>query len=68
MRHEPWLLVLFGLLVVAALLGCRYGFRYWQCSDVGAESNKPTKYSVISGCYVQVDGKWLPAERWRGGE
>lgn len=36
-----------------------------RCADVQEETGVSTKWSILSGCYVQLDGKWVPEERWR---
>lgn len=36
-----------------------------SCGDVEKQASVPTKWSFWSGCYVQLDGKWVPEARWR---
>jgi hypothetical protein len=59
--------VLFPVLLIGFVL-CAFGAvacDAMQCDDLSAQSGKVTKYSPLSGCYVKVDDKWIPEERWR---
>lgn len=59
--------VLFGLLAVV-VVSIELGFDAFTCSDITAETNRLTKFSVVSGCYVQINNEWVPASRWRAAE
>lgn len=67
-RHssDGWwgLVISLGALVVM-LLGLR-GCDAWQCSEVEATTGRSTQWRLISGCYVEVDGRWIPRDSWRG--
>ena len=67
MSTGAWVVVI-NVVAVAALFLAAIGWGVLKCNDIETEAIRPTKYSVVSGCYVQIDGKWIPAERWRGAE
>lgn len=46
---------------IAMAVGCSV----MACDSVETESDIRTKYSLLSGCYVEVGGKWVPLDRWR---
>jgi hypothetical protein len=37
-----------------------------ECLDLDSQTPYKTKFSVLSGCYVEVDGRWVPRDSWRG--
>ncbi len=37
-----------------------------KCDELTDVSNRPTKWKLISGCYVKVEGRWIPRDSWRG--
>lgn len=61
-----WLVSL-GLLVLMAV-SISSAWEAFTCSDITTETNRPTKYSIVSSCYVQVNNEWIPASRWRAVE
>lgn len=52
------------LLTVVLIIGS-YALAVVKCDQIGEESAVDTKYRFISGCYVKIDEKWVPEERWR---
>ena len=60
---KDFLLPAAGVLIVSGAIA--YGCSTVSCSDTGAQSGLPTKFSIWSGCYVQIKGKWVPAKSWR---
>lgn len=59
------LLAIFAVLTFMLILlnGCTPGSL--ECSSVHRNTGKPTKYSLMTGCYVLVDGQWTPLHAWR---
>ena len=57
--------VLVLVIPLIAIGGGAYGCSVASCSDTAEQANVPTKHSIWSGCYVQIDGHWVPADRWR---
>ena len=53
------------VLVVFFLLFMFLGLPQITCSSLGEEVGKPTKWTVLNGCLVQVGGEWVPEDRWR---
>lgn len=60
--------LLMGLIVVGLFLGTvalGMASAANACSDTGHMTGRRTVYSFWSGCYVEVNGKLIPSERWR---
>ena len=59
----------FSAAVLAAFVGgcilLGYLFTSYQCDNLSLITGKPTKYDFVSGCFVKIDGNWVPEERWR---
>lgn len=36
------------------------------CDDIGDATGRHVEYRILSGCYVQVNGRMVPAGSWRG--
>ncbi len=55
-------------LLVAAAFFC--AAVWWlpaaRCNEVHELTGKQTEWRLISGCYVKVDGRWIPMDAWRG--
>jgi hypothetical protein len=37
-----------------------------KCNQTADVTGKPTQWRLLSGCYVKVDGRWIPVGSWRG--
>lgn len=61
-----WLFVAGMVLLVAVLIGGKYWLDSCSCDQLGEMTGKETKWRVLSGCYVKVDGRWIPRDSWRG--
>jgi hypothetical protein len=59
------ILLLTGILAIPAAWGVGRAWKAYRCADVADEAKLDTKYSIVSGCYVNIGGKWIPEERWR---
>ena len=51
-------------LVVGPFIGA-YSCSRMACHDITEETGTPAKHDWLSGCYVKVNGKWVPEGRWR---
>jgi hypothetical protein len=58
--------LIFTIVFVAILMLGWRGCEAIQCDEVGDATGKPTQFRFISGCYVKVDGRWVPRDSWRG--
>jgi hypothetical protein len=59
-----------GYLITCAivLLGAfcfSYACNDLSCSSLRQEAGVQTKYTVLNGCFVKINGKWIPENRWR---
>ncbi len=41
-------------------------FGQLQCNEVGDVTGRNTTYKLMSGCYIEVNGKMVPSDSWRG--
>lgn len=55
-----------GAVLLAMFVTGLLGISRYQCNQVGDMSGKPTEYKLIGGCYVEVNGRFIPEENWRG--
>lgn len=60
--------VVISVVIVALLLVGSCAVSDWQCGQIGEVSGKRTEYYVGSGCYIEVNGRLIPKESWRGEE
>lgn len=71
MRPSPWEKAAFILLPLAALAVVSAGATWFaavSCDEVGEMSGRRVEYRLISGCYVEVNGRMIPRDSWRGEE
>lgn len=59
-------IVLFAVGWMALTVCVGVGCDKIECADVGATTGRETKHSVLSGCYVEVDGRMIPRDSWKG--
>lgn len=70
-RRERGVEFLFGLamvLVVGAIFGGAFACESARCSTVGEMSGRRTEWRLIGGCFVEVKGRMIPQDSWRGEE
>lgn len=72
-HYEPWYLTPIGMAVTGVAFIGIVGLALHlgnvaQCSEVGDVTGRRTDYRVLSGCYVEVNGRMVPLDSWRGEE
>jgi len=55
---------LFFVLAVLLFSGAAY-LDYVGCHSKWRDSGMPVRWGLISGCQIQVDKRWIPAENYR---
>jgi len=35
-----------------------------DCNDISESTSYESKHITLGGCYVKIDGKWVPQENW----
>jgi len=66
-RMAAWAFYIGAIVLVFAIaLGFGRGVGAIACVDIESQTKYETKFSIFSGCYVHVDGRWVPRESWRG--
>lgn len=64
--HTEVFLYMFMVIVV---LGLVYGSMIWwpsfQCEQKVAPSGYACTWDFFAGCQVNIDGRWVPYEKWR---
>ncbi len=58
----PILAVLATSIILFAARGCESV----GCAEVGATTQRKTEFHMLSGCYVEVNGRMVPLDSWRG--
>ena len=59
-------IAIFVIFTALLMLFAGYLFPAWKCDEINAVTGRKTQYRLISGCYVEVDGRWVPRDSWRG--
>lgn len=54
------------VVLVVGICAMAIGFTSAACSEMGERANRDTSYSWLSGCFVEVNGRMIPADSWRG--
>lgn len=64
--HTKVFLYMFMIIVV---LGLVYGSMIWwpsfQCEQKVTPSGYECTWDFFAGCQVNIDGRWVPYEKWR---
>lgn len=58
----------FSLMALVIVLAIGYGICAVGCSFRWKDSGFESDYSAFSGCRIEVDGKWIPEDRYRAVE
>lgn len=37
-----------------------------KCDEVSRVTGRKTEYHYFSGCYIEVNGRMIPSDSWRG--
>lgn len=56
------------VLILGALTGGALAVHAAECSTIGEMSGRRTEWKVIGGCFVEVNGRLIPKDSWRGEE
>lgn len=65
MEDESFAVLIAFIVMFFLFAGGAYGCSVMTCDNLGKEANVATKHNVLNGCFVNVDGKWIPEGRWR---
>lgn len=61
--------IIFVVVACVGFVGCcgvlANSADYMMCRSVERNTGRPTSYSFVSGCYVNVDGRQTPLSAWR---
>lgn len=63
---DSWLSIILILVFMGLLLGGARGCDAWRCNQTQDMTGKRTQWRFVSGCYIEVDGRWIPKDSWRG--
>lgn len=53
------------VLVFVGVLGAMVALATHSCHQVGDQMELSTEYRFPSGCYVEIDGEWIPGGSYR---
>ena len=57
-------MVLIVLIILAAVIIPGLIISNFQCSQFGQQTEMQTTFRVLTGCYVQIDGRWVPQDSY----
>ena len=63
---STWAYIVGMALCLVAIGSCSAGFASVRCTEVGEVTQRNTEWRLMSGCYVEVEGRMIPRESWRG--
>lgn len=59
--------VIICVTIYLSILGIgAYGLTKAACNRLQATTGINTRYDLLNGCYVEVNGRFIPQENWRG--
>lgn len=35
-----------------------------ECNNIASTTGRETRYELTGGCYIEVDGEWVPKKNW----
>lgn len=53
-------IVIFALIVCFSAIAAFQTVAVIRCNDAANEMEVPTKFSMVSGCYYQLNNQWYP--------
>lgn len=53
---------------LAVVLLCGKGCSAASCVESAEMTGRKTEYKMISGCFIEVNGRMVPLDSWRGEE
>ncbi len=56
------------VLIFGAILSAGFAVAAAECSTIGEMSGRRTEWKVLGGCFVEVKGRLIPKDSWRGEE
>ena len=69
MFSHPLGFMAFVFTVIAVLFGGTWVLanvvNLFQCQSASLRMNKPTDFGWLTGCFVKVQGEWVPIKQYR---
>lgn len=59
------IMIVISLAFIGVMMVGIKGCEAYKCSELRGQAEIQTKWHLVNGCFVRVDGKWIPDERWR---
>lgn len=50
---------------MATLVTLEIAIDEYSCAKTWNMSNTPSQYTVVTGCMIKIDDKWVPAKNYR---
>jgi len=69
MSDDTKVAIALGIITITfliALFGGAYLLGRAECNRINSDSGIRTSYRLPGGCYVEVNGRMIPKENWRG--
>jgi hypothetical protein len=64
-RYDHIYAILTFLFMIAATVVFGFAMDERSCTVTWNMSNTPSQYSVMTGCMIKIDDKWIPARNYR---
>lgn len=61
-KESAYLELIISLVAVGIILLCTLFWNMYGCSNYGSLTERTTKYSIVSGCYVKTPSGWIPQD------
>lgn len=64
-NHEVFLYMFMVVVVLALTYGSLIWWPSFECEQKVAPSGYECDWDFFAGCQVNIDGRWVPYEKWR---
>ena len=64
-RNEGIYMLCAAFFGFAALFTLEAAANEYSCTKTWNMSNTPSQYSIMTGCMIKIDDKWIPAKNYR---
>ncbi len=64
-KHNLIYMILACLFGLASLVTLEAALNEYSCTKTWDMSNTPSHYTIMTGCMIKIDDKWIPARNYR---
>ena len=59
---ELWTTIILVVIIAIFIAGWNTVSGFMQCNSYESMTDRQTRYSIVSGCYVKTEKGWIPRE------